>query len=427
MDKDGLSLGELEAYRGQGHGQRSGNRLRFYCPIHGGDNQRSLSLDEKTGFYKCFTCQAQGQLVEKRQEWRDLQRLQRGALPRQEDPSPPEPKPEPKADPSLADRLQEYQAALTPDSWGAKYLERRGVPLEVARRFGAGYCPPGQWVNPKADLEGRRRDGETVVKWGRVVFPHSNPAGEVVNLYGRAVGDGDRIPKANRHDHGPGLKGVFHAPALQAETCFLAEGVFDALALVVSGYEQAAAVFGVSGLRWEWVKARRVVFGFDADQAGQSWKNLAQQGILLGKQVCFLPPEDFGQAKDLNELLLAKGKIDLGELPELPARTAPETVMTISVSPVSPGPDAPTPAPAADQEQEPDPPSPALDRYDHEAWFAAWDVPAAYKASFRAAFASKSTAWLLQELQDPARIFEANRPWFGEVVRVLHKRGVEPA
>src|SRR5947209_12871869 len=36
----------------------SGERLRAYCPIHGGDHQRSLSIDRATGWGFCHCCHA---------------------------------------------------------------------------------------------------------------------------------------------------------------------------------------------------------------------------------------------------------------------------------------------------------------------------------------------------------------------------------
>src|SRR6266700_1248947 len=36
----------------------SGQRLRAYCPIHGGDHQRSLSIDSSTGWGFCHCCHA---------------------------------------------------------------------------------------------------------------------------------------------------------------------------------------------------------------------------------------------------------------------------------------------------------------------------------------------------------------------------------
>jgi hypothetical protein len=38
----------------------SGGWIRSYCPIHGGDNQRSLSINNDTGFGRCHNCSVQG-------------------------------------------------------------------------------------------------------------------------------------------------------------------------------------------------------------------------------------------------------------------------------------------------------------------------------------------------------------------------------
>ena len=85
----------------------------------------------------------------------------------------PEKAPKPSRD-DLPDLLRTYQKAL-PGSLGEEYLKRRGIPLEVAQRCGVGYAAPGTWAHPARDW-----------KWGRLVFPHTDPAGRLVNLYGRA-------------------------------------------------------------------------------------------------------------------------------------------------------------------------------------------------------------------------------------------------
>src|SRR6266851_5253247 len=50
-----LSPGDLgDAVESRG----GGGRLRAYCPIHGGDHQRSLSIDPETGWGFCHCCHA---------------------------------------------------------------------------------------------------------------------------------------------------------------------------------------------------------------------------------------------------------------------------------------------------------------------------------------------------------------------------------
>ena len=170
--------------------------------------------------------------------------------------------------------LQTFQEAL-PGSPGEEYLKQRGISLEVAQKYGLGYAAPGLWPNPKKYFP-----------HGCVVFPHTNPAGEVVNLYGRAVDLNGSVPKQYRHAHLEGPKGVFNARGLDQRKVFITEGPFDALSLLAAGYE-ACAIFGVNGLRWPWVKARLVVFGFDQDGAGEAWRDLAYQGTCWGKMFIF--------------------------------------------------------------------------------------------------------------------------------------------
>ena len=122
-------------------------------------------------------------------------------------------------------QLPAFQAAL-PGSRGEVYLRQRGIPLALAQQLGVGYAAPGTWPHVARDWRG-----------GRVVFPHTTPDGRLVNLYGRAVGTAEQVPKAKRHDHLPGTKGYFNAAALHAGTgpLWVCEGAFDALALLAAG------------------------------------------------------------------------------------------------------------------------------------------------------------------------------------------------
>src|SRR5216683_3419968 len=105
-----------------------------------------------------------------------------------------------------------------------------------------------------------------------------------MNLYGRAVGTTEQMPKAKRHDHLPGAKGYFNATALQAGAGLLwvCEGAFDALALLAAGVSRVVAIFGVQGWRWAWAReVRELVFALDADAAGQQqWRQFAREAAL---------------------------------------------------------------------------------------------------------------------------------------------------
>jgi hypothetical protein len=321
-----VDLARCKPVRGEG-----GKSLRAFCLFHGSDNQRSMRVDLGTGRFHCFACGAWGYTEEARQRWREerarsthLRPVDRTsttpATPRSYAPrpsavsppaptyTPPKPPPAPAIEASELTRLiAQYQTAL-PGGPAAEYLRRRGIPLEVAQAYGIGYAAFGTWAHKGRDWRG-----------GRVVFPHTDPTGTPVNLYGRAVGEGD-VPKALRHDHLPGSKGYFNARALREGDgpVFICEGPFDALSLIAAGRPRAVAIFGVHGWRWDWARdVRQLVFAFDADQAGEGWRQLARQARLRRIDVAFLTPEDYGGRKDVNEAWVA-GILRVTEWPSDP-------------------------------------------------------------------------------------------------------------
>jgi hypothetical protein len=288
-----------------------GHVLRALCPFHGSDRQRSLRVQVHSGRFVCFACGAWGYMETARGQWRAEQerpaalrrppaRRQRvpyrpqphPPLPRARSADPPVPRQPVPGPPDLAQQLAAFQAAL-PGSRGATYLQQRGIPLTLAQQCGVGYAAPGTWPHAARDWRG-----------GRVVFPHTTQDGRLVNLYGRAVGTAEQVPKAKRHDHMPGAKGYFNAAALQAGTgpLWVCEGAFDALALLAAGVPRVVAIFGVHGWRWDWVReVRELVFALDTDTAGQQqWRQLARQAALRGKRVAVLEPAAYGRHKDVS-------------------------------------------------------------------------------------------------------------------------------
>jgi DNA primase len=320
-----------------------GHVLRALCPFHGSDRQRSLRVQLSSGRFVCFACGAWGYLEESRQRWRDEQQRQaafrrppahqqRRQSQRPQTPppttvlrpasSPPAPREPAPARPDLAQQLAAFQAAL-PGSRGAAYIQQRGIPLALAQQRGVGYAAPGTWPHAARDWRG-----------GRVVFPHTTPEGHLVNLYGRAVGTEEQVPKAKRHDHLPGAKGYFNAAALQAgaDPLWVCEGAFDALALLAAGVSRVVAIFGVQGWRWGWVReVRELIFALDADTAGQQqWRQLARQAALRGKRVAVLEPMAYGGYKDASEAWVV-GVLAVGAGPAAAAAGGEELSMPESL------------------------------------------------------------------------------------------------
>ena len=156
-----LSRSDLERY--DPRPQRSGGRERYYCPVHGGDHQRSFSLDPATGLYTCHSCGVKGRL---REFWPPLpgrpgwQPSRQQRPPTVEDLGRRELEARRRADEERAQRLAAAQlspvataflarlpelvAALRqPDCPGALYLRQRGLDPQVRRRAWRRLCATG--------------------------------------------------------------------------------------------------------------------------------------------------------------------------------------------------------------------------------------------------------------------------------------------
>lgn len=286
-----------------------GGRERAGCPFHKSDRHRSLAIDPDTGRFHCYACGCWGYTEEAREKFK-AERAASESTSQSGPKTTPLPRLWVREDVMLDElpadalaRIEAWQAAL-PDSPAHQYLRERGIPLELARAMGAGYLPRGEAMSVNA--EGKPTG------WGpRIVFPHTRPDGAAVSVYGRRIDGGD----TNRHYHLPGAKGAFNAQALSSGTgpLWLTEGVFDALSLMVAGIERVAAIFGLNGMRWEWLQGvQEIVLALDADAPGQeALKKLHAEAAMRGIRVSRLTPDELGGKKDANEALVA-GCLQIG-------------------------------------------------------------------------------------------------------------------
>ena len=285
--------------------RQGGGRLRYYCPIHGGDRQRSLSVDARTGLYYCHSCKAGGRL---RDDWddegttrpsgrrggprpaaaagddhtRQLPALLRADADRVATLS----RPIPDHARSFIDCLDALREALSaPCCPGADYLRRRGLDPLLAARLGAGYAAPGTWPDEAA--------------WGpgRIVYPlHDARTGRVVSALGRACVDDTTLLTRGRAGKAQ-LKlrdcpaGIW--PGEQAararhnsQPLVLVEGPADALALLA--LENAPSIEALAGthnpLTLNVLRSLvGLIIAFDEDDAGRAAsRRLAADLDLLG-------------------------------------------------------------------------------------------------------------------------------------------------
>jgi hypothetical protein len=256
---DDLTLAECLSY--DPRPQRRGDRERFRCPRHGGDRQKSLSVDVSTGRFCCWNgeCGIWGTLVE-HQEHRppgDGWGRNPAAGWGEARPGPPLIAAAPLTAAEYAVRRAVAAWRAFPGSAAAAYAQRRGVPAELARSLRLGYWR-GAWQGEDSE-------------W--LTFPLRCPiTGQPVGIYGRNLWSDD--PDRKGRVLGPrGLFGQARPGALPADV-LLTEGPFEAIALLANpALPPARAVIGASA-RAEWFDhCRRVTLLFDDDPPGRAAAN----------------------------------------------------------------------------------------------------------------------------------------------------------
>lgn len=318
-----LSLEELEAFDAP-----AGARRRFCCPLCGQDKardgaHRSLSVETTTGLWRCFRCEAGGKLRDKwedkplprRAQAREVMRqafdlgqaassvVPKASLPIVAPPLLPDTtsySPRPDHEPSQASRgsWHDRLRGLRPleGSSGQRYLEGRGLSLEVCLGAKVKFCP--SWLGRPA-----------------VVFPIYDEQSALVAAQGRYL-DGRDDPKARtvgQKKQGVFLTGRFGEQVKKGAPVIITEASIDALSLAGCGFP-ALALCGKSGCpAWLPLKCafKDVVIAFDADDAGEEGAaKLAPLLESLGAKVRRVVPEG---AKDWNEMLLLQDRVQLDE------------------------------------------------------------------------------------------------------------------
>jgi DNA primase len=191
----------------------------------------------------------------------------------------------------LLERVAGFYAQTLRESPEAQgYLQRRGLAdsallerfrLGFANRT-LGYRLPAKNRRAGAELRGKlqalgvlRGSGHEHLS-GSLVVPVCNPAGRVVQLYGRKIRD-DLRAGTPLHLYLPGpRRGVFNAEgfAVAGGELVVCESLIDALTFWANGLRHVTAAYGAEGLTDEQLAALkdagvgRVLIAFDRDEAG---------------------------------------------------------------------------------------------------------------------------------------------------------------
>ncbi len=319
-----------------------GERLRAYCPIHGGDHQRSLSIELATGWGFCHCCHATV-LVETINpmiaDERGSRDERRGAESNTRSPRPcvdslptfsfrPYPvRPGRSATPIPHWQQDEVAAlvavaplmceSLASSEHAQGYLNERGIPLAIAHAARIGYVSRSAWERAPVSAEQLL----LLQRWiGRIVFPLGSPDGG--GFIGRTLlrwepGMDENTHKALLDRPGAPRRWIktnpagwfgFDVPGQLTERVVLVEGGFDRLALLAAGFPATTVIALVgTAARPAWLvrsapQVKGVLLALDADLGGKTaMERLVGEFRQAGLPVALCPPPHDQWGKDWSE------------------------------------------------------------------------------------------------------------------------------
>ncbi len=280
--------------------RKTGRSYVGLCPFHG-EKTGSFNVSREKGTYYCFGCKRGGDVID------FVMEIERVTFPEAVErladrfgvrlpPASPEASRRKDEQDQLAEVMEAAQAVFVgqiAQDRPRAFLDRRGVPLELAARFGLGFAR-NEWRALFDELR-RRFSERTLVAAGlvvegeggkvwdrfrdRVTIPIRNARGRIIAYGGRALGDENpkylNSPETSLFSKGHVLFALDRAmPAFaRANRAIVVEGYFDCIALHHAGLTETVATLGTALSEHHARElARRVphvVVCFDGDSAGR--------------------------------------------------------------------------------------------------------------------------------------------------------------
>lgn len=329
--------------------RKTGRNFVGLCPFHG-EKTPSFNVNPELQIYKCFGCDAGGNVFKFVQQIDRVSFIEAVAhLAQRTGIALPSATQQP-AD-ELSDQLYracdlaaKYYHHLLSQPQGKEtlsYLQNRGISDQTIDRFGLG-CAPAEWdaffkvasrrqfdpaILERAGLVSARKEGKGYYDRfrERLVFPITNLSGRAIAFGARTL-KGDQQPKYLNSPETPiyhkssTLYGLHQAREAirQQESVLVVEGYMDYLALAQHGIKHAVASAGTA-LTEEHCRllarfARRVVLVFDGDEAGSAASLRGLEVVLatgLEAYVVSLPgghdPDTYVQTEGPEALLALVG------------------------------------------------------------------------------------------------------------------------
>ena len=284
---------------------KSGKEYRGLCPFHSEKTPSFYVVPDKGIFY-CFGCGKGGDAAKflmefDRLSWpeamRELGKRLGIEIEEREGPVAPEAELERQSLFELYDRLSKTFAWLLESHPAAatarELLDRRGIAQAIREEFRLGYAPPDRsWLGRFLSSKGYSPD--FLAKSGlfsanhpdwplfadRLIFPIMDAKGRCVSLGGRLLsGDGPKYlngPETSIYHKQDTLYALDRArDAIRtANHAIICEGYMDAISFHADGIKEAVAPLGTAFTENQAKAIRRlaekVLFVFDADEAGQN-------------------------------------------------------------------------------------------------------------------------------------------------------------
>ena len=321
---------------------RRGKSLMGLCPFHK-DRNPSLSIDPVENVWNCLgACGEGGDVI----SWvmraegisftHAVELLKRNYLPSPASAAEPPPKQSsvpklpPLFEPTIDDQkllgivVDYYHRTLKQSPGAQQYLVKRGLQsAEMVEHFKLGFSNRSlnYHLQDKNRAEGLRQRGRLeqlgVLREktghehfvGSLVIPILNLNGEVVQMYGRKIGDRLR-PGTEYHLYLPGPRcGVWNEQALIAsKEIILCEALIDALTFWCAGYRNVTTSYGVNGFNDSHREAfqkhgtKRIYIAYDRDEAGEKAATKHAEELMQMGIECFRV--QFPRGQDANEFAL---------------------------------------------------------------------------------------------------------------------------
>ncbi|NOX18219.1 MAG: DNA primase [Chlorobi bacterium] len=332
------------------HLKKQGKTYAGLCPFHN-DKNPSLKVSEEKQIYKCFVCNAGGNVFNFLMQYKSISFIE--AVQEVAEHLGVKLELEKGSSSIVNSELEElYDVNVTAAKYfsnnllnsrqgeiAREYFKKRNIKTQTQKMFGLGYAF-SEWehflhyaeeknVNlakaMQLGLIDKRNDGSYYDKYrGRIIFPIFSPNGRIIGFGGRILNNAEKAAKYLNSPESPvylkrkTLYGLFHSKdeIRKLNKAILVEGYMDLIALFQNGVKNVVASSGTS-LTEEQIKllsrfTKNIVVIYDADSAGQ---HAAMRSIEL------LLKEDFEvrivalpEGEDPDSFINQYGKKDFDEL-----------------------------------------------------------------------------------------------------------------